>query len=254
MRRDRSRAIAAAFRAPRAAQSSADVVDRRLGVGEQVPQAGVLAALQRLDQHPPVAPGRTRTCARPDRRPADRARRRRTPANCRTARRANGRGSAPPPSWRSASRRRRLRRTGPVRRRRNGRPRRRRHSRPAAPRRAVGAPPPPTSRGGSTPRYSATMAISSARSRRWPLSRSVTAEGERPSALARPLRVLPVLRARRGSNRRSMSYPLFGFSEQMRNHEYQKKFDIDDRVFHNIEQNKNTLGRRPLFQRRGLVS
>src|SRR5271166_6154446 len=43
------------------------------------------------------------------------------------------------------------------------------------------------------PRYSATIAISSARRRRWPLRRSVTAEGERPSALARPLRVLPVL-------------------------------------------------------------
>src|SRR5579863_3257999 len=42
------------------------------------------------------------------------------------------------------------------------------------------------------PRYSDTVAISSARRRRWPLRRSVTAEGERPSALARPLRVLPV--------------------------------------------------------------
>src|SRR5580693_6808109 len=48
-------------------------------------------------------------------------------------------------------------------------------------------------RGGSMPRYSDTVAISSARRRRWPLRRSVTAEGERPSALARPLRVLPVL-------------------------------------------------------------
>ena len=43
------------------------------------------------------------------------------------------------------------------------------------------------------PRYSDTVAISSARRRRWPLRRSVTAEGDRPRALARPLRVLPVL-------------------------------------------------------------
>src|SRR5208337_3189783 len=56
----------------------------------------------------------------------------------------------------------------------------------------IGLPPPPSSRGGSMPRYSATMAISSARRRRWPFRRSVTAEGERPSAFARPLRVLPV--------------------------------------------------------------
>ena len=38
----------------------------------------------------------------------------------------------------------------------------------------------------------------------------MTAEGERPSALASPLRVLPLCLVRRGSSRRSMFPPLLG--------------------------------------------
>src|SRR5271165_4128604 len=73
-----------------------------------------------------------------------------------------------------------------------------------------GLPPPPSSLGGSMPRYSATMAISSARRRRWPFRRSVTAEGERPSALARPLRVLPVcLSPARIQSTVNLLHPLF---------------------------------------------
>src|SRR5271157_3549973 len=110
--------------------------------------------------------------------------------------------------------------------------------------------PPPSRRGGSMPRYSATIAISSARRRRWPLRRSVTAEGERPSALARPLRVLPVcLSPARIHSTVNVLYPLIPAGRRTRWHTLttfpkNRKQKIDFGFpFSQYEQNKNILWR-----------
>src|SRR3984885_10449897 len=166
------RPLSRAHFAHRRGPIEAGVVDRRLGVGEKIPKAGVGAALQGLDQGPPFAEAA-------DAHPADETVIRRVvdiviedePVVEQYAERVAA------DLHRHRHWLRIERRVDVV-------------ERPLA----IGVEMRDRARADiADQRRARRPRRSSARRRRWPLRRSVTAEGERPSALARPLRVLPVL-------------------------------------------------------------